>query len=97
MADVDARTQRPQGEDAPGVLRVRTGDRDAAGEQDAGDPAHPGAADADQVDPLPQLPAARHWFASDDVEHEAGQALVGVGVPGGRAPPCRPPPAAPDR
>ena len=63
VADLDARAERPQGEDGPRVLGVRPGDRHPAGEQDAGDAAHPGTAYADEMDPLPQrrhAPRCRH-------------------------------------
>ena len=50
VPDVDLRPQRPQREHGGRLPRVGAGHPLAAGEQDAGDPAHPGAADADEVD-----------------------------------------------
>ena len=85
-----------------GVLGVRPGHRHPAGEQDAGDAAHPGTADADQVDPLRR--SRRHATAAvpsrpalHDVQHEPGEALVRVRRGRTPAPPCPPPPAAPRR
>ena len=50
VADVDLGAERPQREHGGRLTGVGAGHPLAAGEQDAGDPAHPGSADADEVD-----------------------------------------------
>jgi hypothetical protein len=60
VADVHDPAQRGQRGERPGVLGVAAGDEDAAGEQDARDAAHAGAAYADEVD----APGARRQRGS---------------------------------
>ena len=54
VPDLDAGAERPQGEHGARLLGVRAGHRRAPGQQDPGDAAHPGTADADQVHPVGQ-------------------------------------------
>ncbi len=88
VPDLDPGTQRPQGQQRRGVPPVAAGDADAAGQQDAGDAAHPGPADAHEVHRA-QLVQRRHRVgpgghvsgahALADLQHDVGQPLVGVG------------------
>ena len=76
-----SRAERPQREHRGRLPGVGPGHPLAAGEQDAGDPAHPGTADADEVDGHAASPPVCLRRAAH-VEDEAGQAYGGVGVPG---------------
>ena len=103
VPDVDPRAQRAAGPARRGEsLASRAGDRDAAGEQDAGDPAHPGAADPDQVDALRPASAvagvtAAHG-ASDGVQHQPARgARRRRRARTAPRPPCPSPQAVPGR
>ena len=101
VADLDARAERPQGEHRARVLGVRPGDRHPAGEQDAGDPAHPRTADADEVGPLPEprhrhVRACRHGRAATASSTSRARRSSASAWPEARAA-CPPPPAGPRR
>jgi len=51
VTDKDLTTEGPERRQGARVLRVAAGDRRAPGQQDPGQPAHPGPADTDQVHP----------------------------------------------